>query len=377
VLQTDINLPYISGNRNLLMTLTRTKLEELVSDLIESTLGPCKQAMADAGLTTNGIDEVILVGQQTRMPAVRKAVRTFFGKEPCYRVDPVEVVAVGAAIQGAVLSGEEGAKDILLLDVIPLSLGIETSGGVFTILIERNTTIPTRKNEIFTTNADYQTSVDVHVLQGERSMAVYNKTIGRFRLDGIPPAPRGMPQIEVTFDIEANGILNVSAKDLATNKEQKVTIIASGVSPSVVTIDLNAYAMINEVEKYLSERGGDLPDKTKSTLDSNVSTLRAVLPGKNIAEIRGARSLQSIIAEIRRHTQELSIVLRCVEALRESCGEKAVEMLVELLMKENDQQVRECIKQTLRQMGGAKVDEVLRPRTWADKLLGRRWWVDE
>ncbi|MGB2856980.1 MAG: molecular chaperone DnaK, partial [Dehalococcoidia bacterium] len=229
VMQTEINLPFItadsSGPKHLTMTLTRAKLEQLVADLIEKTAAPVKQALSDAGLDPHNVDEVVLVGGQTRMPAVVEKVKELFGKEPHKGVNPDEVVAIGAAIQGGVLKGE--VKDVLLLDVTPLTLGIETLGGVTTALIPRNTTIPTRKSETFTTASDNQASVDVHVLQGERPMAAENKTIGRFMLDGILPAPRGAPQIEVTFDIDANGIINVSAHDKGTGKEQKITITAS------------------------------------------------------------------------------------------------------------------------------------------------------
>src|SRR4030066_131630 len=207
------------------MKLSRAKLEQLTDDLVEGSVVPCRKAMQDAGVTAKEIDEVVLVGGQTRMPKVQKVVRDFFEKEPHKGVNPDEVVAVGAAIQGGVLKGE--VKDVLLLAVTPLSLGIETLGGVFTKLIERNATIPTRKSEIFSTAADNQTSVEIHVLQGERAMSKDNRTLGKFHLVGIPSAPRGVPQIEVTFDIDANGIVNVSAKDLATSKEQKITITAS------------------------------------------------------------------------------------------------------------------------------------------------------
>ncbi len=230
VTSTDINLPFITatqaGPKHLEMTLTRAKFEELTADLVEKTMGPTRQALSDAGLEANQIDDIILVGGSTRIPAVQEAIRKLLGKEPHKGVNPDEVVALGAAYQAAVLAGE--AKDILLLDVTPLSLGIETLGNVFTRIIDRNTTIPANKKQVFSTAADNQTSVEIHVLQGERSRSFDNKTLGRFMLDGIPPAPRGMPQIEVSFDIDANGIVNVSAKDMATGKEQHITITSSG-----------------------------------------------------------------------------------------------------------------------------------------------------
>src|SRR5512133_1140281 len=229
MMQTEINLPYLtadaSGPKHLVMTLSRAKLEQFSADLVDRTIAPLKQALTDAGLTAGEINEVVMVGGMTRMPAVQDRVRAFFGKEPHKGVNPDEVVAIGAAIQAGVLGGE--VKDILLLDVTPLTLSIETLGGVATPQIERNTTIPTRKSQVFSTAADSQTQVEINVLQGERTMAAENKSLGRFVLDGIPPAPRGLPQVEVTFDIDANGILNVSAKDKATNKEQRITITAS------------------------------------------------------------------------------------------------------------------------------------------------------
>src|SRR3989338_2067373 len=229
VSETEINLPFITADQNgpkhLVKKLTRAKYEQMVNDLIERSLKPCQQALTDAGLKANEINEIILVGGQTRMPKVQEAVKNFFGKEPHKGVNPDEVVAIGAALQGGVLAGE--VKEMVLLDVTPLSLGIETLGGVMTQLIEKNTTIPTSKSQVFSTAADSQSSVEVHVLQGERSLAADNRSLGRFHLDGIPPAPRGVPQVEVTFDIDANGILNVKAKDKGTNKEQKITITAS------------------------------------------------------------------------------------------------------------------------------------------------------
>lgn len=313
-MQTDVNLPFItadaSGPKHLNMPLTRAKLEQLTDDLIERTLEPCRKAIADADLSAAGIDEVILVGGQTRMPKVQEAVEKLFGREPNKGVNPDEVVAVGAGIQGGILSGDSEVKDILLLDVTPLSLGIETLGGMFTKLIERNTTIPTRKSQIFTTPEDNQSSVDVHVLQGEREQAVYNKTIGRFRLDGIPPAPRGMPQIEVTFDIDANGILNVSAKDLATGKEQKITITASsGLSETEIeqmVKDAEAHAdedqrkreefevrhrgdsLVYETEKNLSEFSDKIDAAVRSQVEAAVERLKETLKADNIESIKSA-----------------------------------------------------------------------------------------
>ncbi|MGI6550005.1 MAG: molecular chaperone DnaK [Syntrophomonadales bacterium] len=247
---TDINIPFVTatseGPLHLDQQLTRAKFDELTADLVEKTMGPTRQALKDSGLTPEKIDRVILVGGSTRMPSVQKAIKNYLGKEPYKGINPDEVVAIGAAIQGAILAGE--VKDVVLLDVTPLSLGIETLGGVFTKMIDRNTTIPTSKSQIYTTAADNQTSVEIHVLQGERSMAKHNVTLGRFHLEGIPPAPRGVPQIEVTFDIDVNGIVNVTAKDKATNKEQKITITSSsGLTSEEIE------KMVKDAEKYAEE----------------------------------------------------------------------------------------------------------------------------
>jgi len=266
LLTTEINIPYItatqSGPLHLERTLTRAKFDEMTADLVEKTMGPTRQALKDSGLTPEKIDKVILVGGSTRIPAVQDAVKRFTGKEPFKGINPDEVVAIGAAIQAGVLSGE--VSDVVLLDVTPLSLGIETLGGVFTKIIERNTTIPTSKSQIFTTAADNQPSVDIHVLQGERKMANDNVTLGRFQLTGIPPAPRGVPQIEVKFDIDVNGIVNVSAKDLATNKEQKITITSSS---GLTDEEINR--MVNEAEKYAEEDENRLKEiESRNAADS-------------------------------------------------------------------------------------------------------------
>jgi len=299
--QTDINLPFItadqSGPKHLNISLTRAKFEQLVDDLVQRTIPPMKQALKDAGLDPKQIDEVILVGGQTRMPKVQEIVKAFFGKEPHKGVNPDEVVAIGAAIQGGVLGGE--VKDVLLLDVTPLSLGIETLGGVTTVLIPRNTTIPTRKSEVFSTAEDNQTTVEIHVLQGERQMAVDNRTIGKFQLTGIPPAPRGMPQVEVTFDIDANGILHVSAKDKATAKEQKIRIEASsGLSDAEIDKMVKAAeqhsqedkerreqienrnqldSLVYRVEKDSKDWVDRLPADAKSRLDASLEAAKQAL----------------------------------------------------------------------------------------------------
>jgi molecular chaperone DnaK len=304
--ETEVNLPFISadqtGPKHLVKKLSRAKFEQLVEDLLQKTIGPTRQALTDAGVSATQIDEVVLVGGSTRVPRVQAIVKELFGKEPHKGVNPDEVVAVGAAVQAGVLAGD--VKDLLLLDVTPLSLGIETLGGVMTTLIARNTTIPTRKSETFSTAADNQTSVEVHVLQGERPLARDNRTLGRFQLTGIPSAPRGVPQVEVTFDIDANGIVNVSAKDKATNKEQKITITSSsGLSKEEVDrmmreaeshadedkrrkeeietrnqADQSVYA----AEKFLNENGDKIPADARSSIDSAVSTLKSAIEKNDV-----------------------------------------------------------------------------------------------
>jgi molecular chaperone DnaK len=312
VQQTEINLPFItadaSGPKHLTITLTRAKLEQLVMDLVEQSLEPCRQALKDAGLTSAQIDEVLLVGGQTRMPVVQEKVRQFFGKEPSKGINPDEVVAMGAAIQAGVLKGEVG--EVLLLDVTPLTLGIETLGGVATGLIARNTTIPTSKSQIFSTAADSQPSVEIHVLQGERPMATDNRTLGRFILDGILPAPRGVPQIEVTFDIDANGILNVSARDKGTGREQKITITASSglkkeevermrreaeqhaaedaKRKEEVEMRNSADTLAYTAEKTLRDHGDKIPADVKKEVDAKIAAVKSALQGKDVSAIRKA-----------------------------------------------------------------------------------------
>jgi molecular chaperone DnaK len=322
-MQTEINLPYLtadaSGPKHLVITLTRAKLEQLTADLVDRTIAPVKQALSDAGLTAGDINEIVMVGGMTRMPAVQDRVRAFFGKEPHKGVNPDEVVAIGAAIQAGVLGGE--VKDILLLDVTPLSLSIETLGGVATSQIERNTTIPTRRSQVFSTASDSQTQVEIHVLQGERPMAADNKSLGKFILDGIPPAPRGMPQIEVTFDIDANGILKVTAQDKATGRSQHITITASsGLSESEVSkmrqdaeahaeedrkrkelieVRNNADNTVYAAEKALREFGEKVPADTRSEVEAKVAEVKRVAEGEDVAAIKSAtEALGQVIQKI-------------------------------------------------------------------------------
>ncbi|HWY71502.1 MAG TPA: molecular chaperone DnaK [Terriglobales bacterium] len=312
-MESEINLPFItadsSGPKHLVKKLTRSKLEQLVEDIIQRSVGPCKQAMKDAGVDASKIDEVVLVGGQTRMPRIQALVKDLFGKEPHKGVNPDEVVAIGAAVQAGVLGGE--VKDLLLLDVTPLTLSIETLGGVSTTMIPRNTTIPTKKTETFSTAADSQTSVEVHVLQGERPMSAQNRTLGKFHLTGIPPAPRGVPQIEVTFDIDANGILNVTAKDVATGKDQKITITSSsGLSKEEVermAKDAEAHAsedkakrdevearnqldsMVYQIEKMLKEHGDKISGSERSDVESALVDAKKALEGTDAAAMNSAR----------------------------------------------------------------------------------------
>jgi molecular chaperone DnaK len=328
-METDINLPFVtadaSGPRHLQIKLSRSKLEQLVDDLLQRTMAPVKQALADAGVEPGKIDEVVLVGGSTRMPKVQQLVREFFGKEPHKGVNPDEVVAIGAAVQGGVLTGD--VKDMLLLDVTPLSLGIETLGGVMTTLINRNTTIPTRKSEVFSTASDNQTNVEVHVLQGERPLARDNRTLGKFQLVGLPPAPRGVPQVEVSFDIDANGIVNVAAKDLATGKEQKITISgASGLSKDDVD------RMVKEAQSHAAEDQGrrDLIDARNQADSLAYQVEKTVSENRDKVAVGDLSTVEHAIAELRRVAQgdDLAAIKQATEALQ-----KASHVIAEALYK--------------------------------------------
>lgn len=354
VLTTNINLPFITagadGPKHLDMNLTRAKFEELTADLVERTMGPTRQALTDSGMTANEIDRVILVGGSSRIPAVQEAIKKILGKEPHRGVNPDECVAVGAAIQAGVLAGE--VKDVLLLDVTPLSLGIETLGGVFTKIIERNTTIPTSRKQVFSTAADNQPSVDIHVLQGEREMAADNKTLGRFELSGIPPAPRGVPKIEVAFDIDANGIVNVSAKDLGTGKEQKITITSSGTlnkdevdrmikeaeanaeadrkRKEVVEVRNQADSLCYQAEKTIKDMEGKGSEDLVKKVETALAVLRETLKGDDAEKIKAdtealTKPLYELSAELYKQTE----ADKAAEGASAEGGKKAADDVVD------------------------------------------------
>ncbi|HSM14198.1 MAG TPA: molecular chaperone DnaK [Thermoanaerobaculia bacterium] len=353
--ETEISLPFItadaSGPKHMNLRLSRPKLEQLVDDLLQRAVGPCRQALADAGLQASEVDEVVLVGGQTRMPAIQKMVRDVFGKEPSKTVNPDEVVALGAAVQGGVLRGD--VKDMLLLDVTPLSLGIETLGGVFTRLIPRNTTIPTRKSETFSTASDNQTQVEVHVLQGEREMARDNRTLGRFHLVGLPPAPRGVPQIEVTFDIDANGIVNVSAKDLGTSKEQRITITSSsGLAEDEIqrmVKDAESHATDDRARRQVIEARNRLDGLVYST-DKTLSEHKEKLSAEDLGELESAlqEARQSIESE------DLSVLEGAISKL-----EKATHKLAEVMYKSTGGAGGDAAGAAGSGSGGGSEDEVI------------------
>jgi molecular chaperone DnaK len=372
VSQTEIDLPCIIGHgseyKHLRVTLTRAQLEQLVHDLLEQTLSPCEQAMHDAGMTCNDIDEVILAGRQTRMPGVRELVTRFFGKEPSVGIDPAEAAAMGAAIQGSVLDGT--LSDVLLLDVTPLTLGLATLGGVATPLIERNTTIPTKKIQTFSTAADGQASVEIQVVQGERPMAADNIRLGRFVLDGIPPAPRGIPQVDVTFDIDADGILHVSARDKATGKERSVSIVAPtvaarGVKEAEMTPSYDAaWSMIRQAEASVSRHRDHAPATVVSLVQDAISALQTALKHDDAAKIWQQR-------------ETLDKLLEALETLAGSRAERAVELLVGLFLREPSGNARAGIRRALRDISTSPAGEALKSRSPMERLLGQKRWLDE